>query len=121
MRLPDREDLLDYVENTAGQDKEVQKRILHLLASSPVMRESVAELKRDLYLVGSQVPDYAPDAAAGAELMRLSQAWIQVVYERKFSLRHFHRSREFFALMLVLGGVTLLLLGLIGMGLLASG
>ncbi len=120
MRLPDRDDLLDYVEGAAGQDKEVQRRILHLLASSAVMRESVAELKRDLYLVSSQIPDYAPDAATGAELMRLSQSWIQLVYERKFSLRNFHRSREFFALMLALGGVALLLLGLIGLSLLAG-
>lgn len=117
MRMPDRNDLLDYVENAAGQDKEVQKRILHMLASSPVMRESLAELKRDLYLVSSQIPDYAPDASTGAELMRLSQTWIQLVYERKFSLRHFHRSREFFTLMLILGGVTLLLLALLGFSL----
>lgn len=117
MRMPDRNDLLDYVENAAGQDKEVQKRILHMLASSPVMRESLAELKRDLYLVSSQIPDYAPDASTGAELMRLSQTWIQLVYERKFSLRHFHRSREFFTLMVILGGVTLLLLGLLGFSL----
>ena len=121
MRLPDRDDLLDYVEDSAGQDKDVQRRILHLLASSPVMRESVAELKRDLYLAGSQVPDYAPDAAMGAELMRLSQAWIQLVYERKYSLKNFHRSREFFALMLILSGVTLLVLGLLGLNLMANG
>lgn len=117
MKLPDRDDLLDYVEDAAGQDKEVQRRILHLLASSQLMRENVAELKRDLYLASSQVPDYAPDAHLGAELMRLSQTWVQLVYERKFSLRHFHRSREFFGLMLVLGGVTLLVLGLIGLSL----
>lgn len=119
MRMPDRNDLLDYVEDTAGQDKEVQRRILHLLASSQVMREHMAELKRDLYLVHSQVPEYTPDAATGAELMRLSQTWIQLVYERKFSLRNFHRSKEFFSLMLVLGGATLLILGLLGFHLLS--
>jgi hypothetical protein len=120
MKLPGRDDLLDYVEDSGGQDKEVQRRILQMLASSAQMRESVAELKRDLYLVSSQVPDYAPDATTGAELMRISKAWVQAVYERKFSLRQFHRSREFFALMLVLAGVTFLLLGAFGIGLLAK-
>jgi hypothetical protein len=114
MRLPDRNDILDYVEDTAGQDKEVQKRILHMLASSQLMREHMAELKRDIYLVSSQVPDYMPDAATGAELMRLSQSWLQLVYERQFSLRNFHRSREFYGMMLALAGVTMLILGLIG-------
>jgi len=114
MRLPDRNDLLDYVEDTSGQDRDVQKRILHMLASSQLMREHMAELKRDLYLVSSQVPDYAPDASTGAELMRLSQTWIQLLYERKFSLRNFHRSKEFFGMMLALGGFALLVLGLLG-------
>jgi|GEM_PF-5555703 len=120
MRMPDRNDLIDYVEDTAGQDRDVQRRILHMLASSQVMRESMAELKRDLYLISAQVPDYAPDASTGAELLRLSQTWIQLVYERKFSLRHFHRSREFYGLMLALGGVTLLILGMIGFSLMGK-
>ncbi len=117
MRMPDRNDLIDYVEDTAGQDRDVQKRILHMLASSQVMREHMAELKRDLYLISSQVPDYGPDASTGAELLRLSQTWVQVVYERKFSLKNFHRSREFFGLMLALAGATLLVLALLGFGL----
>ncbi len=119
MRMPDRNDLLDYVEDTAGQDRDVQRRILHMLASSQLMREHMAELKRDLYLVSAQVPDYMPDATTGAELMRLSRSWVQLVYERKFSLRNFHRSREFFGLMLALAGVTLLMLGILGFGLMS--
>ncbi len=114
MRLPDRDDLLDYVEHAAGQDAEVQKRILHMLASSQIMREQMAELKRDLYLVSVQVPDYAPNAAFGAEIMRLSQTWLQVVYARKFSLKNFHRSREFFGIVLALVGIALLVLAVLG-------
>jgi len=120
MRMPDRNDLIDYVEDTAGQDREVQRRILHMLASSQVMREHMAELKRDLYLISAQVPDYAPDASTGAELLRLSQTWVQLVYERKFSIRHFYRSREFYGLMLALGGATLLVLGLLGFSLMSK-
>lgn len=114
MRLPDRDDLIDYVEHASGQDAEVQKRILHLLASSQIMREQVAELKRDLYKISVQIPDYAPDAAFGAEIMRLSQSWLQVVYARKFSLKNFYRSREFFGIILTLAGIALLVLGVLG-------
>ena len=116
MRLPDRNDLLDYVEHTAGQDAEAQKRVLRLLASSQVLRESLAELKRDLYLVGSQVPDYAPPATFGPELARLSEAWLKMAYARKFSLHRFYRSREFFGLALALVGLALLLIGILGLG-----
>lgn len=114
MRLPNREDLLDYVEHASGQDAEVQRKILHLLASRQILREHLAELKRDLYLVSAQIPDYAPDAAFGAELMRLSQSWLQMLYARKFSLKHFYRSREFFGLILALTGLTLLVIGVLG-------
>ena len=118
MRIPDREELLDYMENVSGQDSEVQKRILHMLASSQVLRESMAEIKRDLYLVGSQIPDYTPDATFGAEIMRLTQAWLNSVYARKFSLKTFHRSREFFGFILALVGVVMLVLGILGFRLL---
>jgi hypothetical protein len=114
-RLPDREELLDYVENAAGQDSEVQKRILQLLASSPVMREHIAEIKRDLYLVGSQIPDYGPDAAFGAEIMRLTQTWIRSSYNRQFALKNFYRSREFFGILIAVSGALLIAIAAVGM------
>ena len=120
MRLPDRQELLDYVESAAGQDAEVQKRILHMLASSQVLREHLAELKRDLYIVNSQVPDYVPDAKLGAELVRLSQTWLQSLYSRRFSLRNFYRSKEFFGLLLALSGLVLLLIAVLGFRLLGA-
>jgi hypothetical protein len=113
MRLPDREDFLDYAEG-AAQSAEVQKKILKLLASSPLVREQLAGIKQDLYMVSSQIPDYAPRAEFGVELTKIAQAWTKIVYNRKFSLSKFHRSREFFGLLLFL--VSLLLLILVGLG-----
>jgi hypothetical protein len=118
MRLPDRRDFLDYAESAGGQDAEVQKRILSMLATSTVVREQLAELKKDLHIVASQVPDYGPDASLGPELVRLSQSWVQVIYTRKFSLKDFHRSSEFFGLILAIMGLALLLIGLLGFQLL---
>lgn len=114
MKLPDRQEFLDYAEGTAGQDAEVQRQILKLLASSPVIREQLAELKRDLYLASVQVPDYIPSAEFGAEITRLTQSWAQLAYTRKFSLKNFHRSREFFHLLLFLAAAALLVLAGIG-------
>lgn len=114
MRLPDRKDLLDYAEGTALQDTQVQRSILNLLASSSLIREQLVELKRDLYLVSSQVPDYVPEAQFGAELSKLAQTWLQLVYNRKFSLKNFYRSREFFGLILFVAGVLALLLVFLG-------
>lgn len=120
MKLPGRDELLDYVENATGQDADAQKRVLQLLASSQVLREQMAEVKRDLYLVGTQIPDYSPDASFGAELMRLTQTWIRTLYERKFSLKQFHRSKEFFGLILALAGLALLAIGVVGFRLLGN-
>lgn len=110
MKLPDRQEFLDYAEGVSGQDSEVQRQILNMLASSPLVREQLAELKRDLYLVNSQVPDYRPDAAFGAELARLSQNWVQLVYNRKFSMKNFTRSREFFGLLVLITSAMFALL-----------
>ena len=115
MRLPDRQELLDYAEGAAGQSAEVQKQILNLLASSPVVREQLAQIKQDLYLVSSQIPDYVPRSEFGADLAKLAQSWTTVVFNRKFSLTKFHRSREFFGLLAALAGLVLLVL--IGLGL----
>lgn len=113
MRLPERQDFLDYAEGSCS-DALLQKRILQMLASSPVMREQLAEIKRDLYMVSSQVPDYAPGAPFGAELSRLAQTWLQLAYNRKFAMRNFYRTREFFWLLVALAGGTLLVLALVG-------
>ncbi len=99
MKLPDRREFLDYVEGAAGQDVDVQKQIMNLLASSPMMREQLVELKRDLYIVSVQVPEYTPSVTFGAELSRLSQSWIQLSYARKYSMKNFHQSAEFLFLL----------------------
>ena len=118
MRLPDRQDFLDYAEGAYDQDKEVQKQILNFLASSSVMREQLAELKKDLYMVGSQIPDYSMSSTFAAEVSKLSQTWAKLMYERKFSLRQFYRSREFFYLMIFVSLILVFVLSMVGVGIL---
>lgn len=113
MKLPDRQEFLDYAEGVAGQDFETQRQIMNLLASSPVVREQLAELKRDLYHVASQVPDYRPDAAFGAELAKLSQNWAQLSMNRDLNARNFTKSREFSRLLLALAGGAALFFALL--------
>lgn len=114
MKLPERQDFLDYAEGALLQDARVQRQILNLMASSPVIREQVVELKKDLYLISAQVPDYHPEAQFGADVAKLAQSWMQILYQRKFSLRNFYRSREFFGIILLLAGALLLLLAMLG-------
>lgn len=114
MKLPERKDFLDYAEGASLQDAATQKQILNLLASSSVMREQLVELKKDLYLVSAQIPDYVPEAQFGAEVSKLAQTWLELIYRRKFSLSNFHRSREFFGLMALLAGSILILLYFLG-------
>ena len=120
MRLPDRRELLDYVEGVPGQDAQVQKNILQLLASSRIMREQLVELKRDLYMVSTQIPEYMPSPTIAAEVTKLAQAWIQVLYNRKFALRNFYRTQEFFWLLCLVGAAILGVLTLLGWNLLGA-
>lgn len=118
MRLPERKDFLRYAENDTELSPEVQKAVLILLASSSTVRKEVAELKRDLYLVDVQVPDFLPTVEMGVELAKLSDTWVSLLYQRQFSLRNFYRSREFFHLLLMVGGVLALLLLGVGISIL---
>lgn len=117
MKLPNRQDFLDYAEGVSGQDQQLQKQILSLLASSSLMREQLAEVKKDLYMVDMQIPDYMPSATFGAEITRLTQAWMKLSYSRQFSFKNFYRSHEFFLLALSLISGVAFLLALLGFGL----
>jgi len=110
LKIPERKDFLRYAENDLDLPPEVQKAVLTLLASSSTVRKEVAELKRDLYLVDVQVPDFLPTVEMGVELAKLSDTWVSLLYKRQFSLKNFYRSREFFHLLLFVGGVLALLL-----------
>jgi hypothetical protein len=113
LKLPDRQEFLDYAEGVAGQDSEAQRQIMNLLASSPLVREQLAELKRDLYHVAAQVPDYRPDAAFGAEVAKLCQNWSQLSVNRSLNAKNFTASREFSRLLLSLAGAAALIFALL--------
>jgi len=113
LKLPDRQEFLDYAEGVVGQDSETQRQIMNLLASSPVVREQLAELKRDLYHVAAQVPDYRPDAAFAAELAKLTLNWSEVSLNRNLAARNFTKSREFSRLLVAIAGVAGVMIALL--------
>ena len=117
MKLPERREFLFYAEGDRSQNEEAQRQILNLLASSQIIRQQLVEVKKDLYTVSVQVPDYHPTAQFGAELARLSETWAKVAYDRKFSLKNFYRSREFFSLMIFVAAMILMLLYFLGLSL----
>lgn len=109
MRLPSREELLEFVESDGSSNAQTHRQILGLIASSKVVREQVAELKQDLYWVDSQVPDYVPGVSLGLEITRLTKSWGVSEYKRSFSLKEYYRAKEFLYLMLFLFGGILML------------
>ena len=114
LRLPERNEILDFAEGARGQDAETQKKILHLLVSSQIMRQQVADLKRDLYIIDVQVPDYSISKELGAQMAQLTQAWVKLQYSRKFSFKNFYRTNEFFSLMVFVAAALIGLIILIG-------
>lgn len=109
MKLPTREDLLEFVESSAGLDMSTHRQILDLIGSSRIVREQISELKQDLYWVDVQVPDYLPGASMGLEITRLTKSWGATEYKRNFSVKEYYRAKEFLYLMLFLfGGIIML-------------
>ena len=100
MKLPERKDFLDYAESSSAQDPELQKQILRLLASSQEYREQMAELKKDLYMIEVQIPEYPLRASFAADLARVSKEWIDLRFAREFSFKNFHTTKEFLWILL---------------------
>ncbi|MCO5141470.1 MAG: hypothetical protein M9962_00090 [Oligoflexia bacterium] len=115
MKLPSREDMMEFVEGDAGLNAHMHRQILDLIASSKVVREQVTELKQDLYWVDSQVPDYLPGVSLGLEITRLTKSWGASEYKRSFSLKDYYRAKEFTYLMLFLFGGVLMLFILVNL------
>lgn len=112
MKFPDRKDFLDYAEGHPLSDPEVQRQVLKMLASSRLYREQMAELKKDLYLVDVQVPEYVLSASYVSKLAKLSQSWIELQFARDYGFKGFYRTKEFLwvGVVLAVGLLSVLLL-----------
>ena len=108
MRFPDREDILQYVEGAQHVEGPVQKQIFQLMASNAVLREQIAELRKDLYEVETQIPDFSYTETFDKDLRGLAQTWLKLSYDRKNSFQLFYKNWEFWKVFLYLFGVYFL-------------
>jgi hypothetical protein len=107
--LPEQKDFIDYAEGRACRTNEVQRQVLQMLATSPELRKQVAELKKDIYLVNAQIPEFEADPAFAQELRGVAEAWLRLSLSRRFAFPKFLKAKEFFALVaLIVAGIVLL-------------
>lgn len=93
---------MDYAESGLLPDPEVQRRVLQILAASPELREQMNQLKKDLYLVNAQIPEFEADEALSQGLRTLAEAWFQRSLRKRFAFAHFLNTKEFFGFMSLL-------------------
>jgi hypothetical protein len=74
MMLEARE-ILRFAEGISDLDADREEQLLSQVASSPDLRRKIAELRRNLYLVECQMPEYRPSAELLLEAEKLSRIW----------------------------------------------
>ena len=85
MMLEARE-ILRFAEGISDLDADREEQLLSQVASSPELRRKIAELRRDLYLVECQIPEYRPSAELLIEAEKLSRLWSSRIEGRKKGL-----------------------------------
>ena len=74
MMLEPRE-ILRFAEGISDLNPDREEQLLSQVASSPDLRQKIAELRRDLYLVECQIPEYEPSVELLLEAEKLSRVW----------------------------------------------
>jgi hypothetical protein len=108
-RMPQYQDFIDYAEGVTLRDADLQRKVLQMLAVSSELRQQMTVLKRDLYLINSQIPDFECEAAFNEELRLVAQSWIKMSLSRQFSFPKFLDAKEFFAVVSILIAAGLVL------------
>lgn len=109
MRMLEPTEILRFAEGCADFAPDVEKEILAQIASSPDLRRRVAELRRDLYLVECQIPEYEIAPEFLLEVNKLAEVWLGMRLKRGPRASRPLLGRAFFAWAIL--GATLLLVG----------
>lgn len=70
-------DLLAFIEGNRDANPSVGQKILQELPTNPKLRQRMAELQRDLYLVDSEIPSVQPSAQFLLEVNKLGTVWLE--------------------------------------------
>ena len=106
-------EIVRFAEGLSDLEPDIEAEILTQVVSSPDLRKRIAALRRDLYLVECQIPDYQMAPEYLIELNKLAEIWVRMRMERKLKLQKFLFGREFAALGLLLAGLVGLALAIL--------
>jgi len=112
LKLPEQDDFLRYAEGIPAKNPQVEKQIQKILASNTEARQRLTELRKDLYHIESQIPQYVMPPEFGVELTKIAQTWLQVRMRKETSFRNFRWEKELIFILSLLGAI-LLVIGLI--------
>ena len=101
----DPSEIIRFAEGLSDLEPDLEAEILTQVASSPDLRTRIALLRRDLYLVECQIPDYQMATEYLLELNKLAEIWVRMRMERKLKLQKFLFGREFAALGFLFAGL----------------
>lgn len=86
-----KKDFWDYVDGNAGESK---NQIALLLASSPETRKKISELKRDFFLIDSQIPKVDMSMELSYEIAGICQKWLNLHYKKSMPVTSLLKSKK---------------------------
>ena len=104
-------ELIRFAEGGTDIDPELQEFLVRQLASSSELREELGTLRKDLYLVSCQIPEYAISSDFEMELQKLSELCVQRQTNKRYRLVNFLMGKEF--LYLGIGFVGMMIIALV--------
>lgn len=102
LEFPSQEDLIRYAEGIPSEPA-LEKQIKKILASNSLVRSEIAEIKKELYRLECQLPQYNLSPEFGAELAKMSEAWCSLRARQKLSFKNFWGEKELVRVLLVFG------------------
>ncbi len=91
----DEQELICFVENATELDPDAHKRIMEQVAANPDLRERVARIRKELYIVDSQIPEYDISREFHEELKSLAELWLRSKLKQKLRMRRVLFGKEF--------------------------
>lgn len=101
-----KKDFWDYVDGKAGDFK---NQIALLLASDPQVRKKISELKRDFFLIDSQIPTIEMSKELSYEIAGTCHKWLNLHYKKSLPITSLLKSKK----TLSIAAFLIFLLGLI--------
>ncbi len=106
-------DLIRFAENASELSLDAHRSIMEKVAGDPELRKKVAQVRKDLYLVETQIPEYSISTEFHGDLKNLAELWLKSRFEKRLKMRKFLFGKEFLTFAAVMIGILLVALTVI--------